>query len=50
MNLKGRVLKATVIDNWPFYEVETLDNGKIIPSSGIDVHIINVLTSKLNFS
>ena len=50
MNLNGRVLKATVVDNWPFFGIETLDNGTAIASSGVDVEIINVLKSKLNFT
>ena len=50
MNLNGRILKATAIDNWPYHEVKTLKNGTLISTSGIDVQIISILKSKLNFS
>ena len=50
MNLNGRMLKSVVINNWPFYGVKSFDNGTMLPDSGIDVNIMRVLTSKLNFT
>ena len=49
MNLKGRTLKIAVLDNWPFFGVNKTENGTLVPDSGIDVSILEVLSSKLNF-
>ena len=50
LNLNGRSLVSAVVPNWPFYGTTDLGNGTLIPESGIDVEIINVLADKLNFT
>ncbi|XP_071526279.1 glutamate receptor ionotropic, delta-1-like [Panulirus ornatus] len=49
-DFQGRQLVVTANDNWPFFKITTLDNGTVIPISGIDLSLINTLSETLNFT
>ncbi|XP_068201709.1 probable glutamate receptor [Palaemon carinicauda] len=46
----GRRLKATVIDNWPFWVLKYSDDESVEPVSGIDYNVLSTLGKKLNFT
>lgn len=47
----GRVMKSSVVDNWPFFRV-TKDkaSGEVVSDAGIDFHLLNTIAEKLNFT
>ncbi|XP_063852040.1 glutamate receptor ionotropic, delta-1-like [Scylla paramamosain] len=49
-NLHGRHLLVTTNNNWPFFRINTLRNGTVIPISGVDLQVINTLSQSLNFT
>lgn len=46
----GRHLLVTTNNNWPFFKINTLDNGTVIPISGVDLQVITTLSESLNFT
>ncbi|XP_071526285.1 glutamate receptor ionotropic, delta-2-like [Panulirus ornatus] len=49
-DFQGRQLVVTTNNNWPFFKITKLENGTVIPISGIDFSVINNLGEKLNFT
>ncbi|XP_050690664.1 glutamate receptor ionotropic, delta-1-like [Eriocheir sinensis] len=49
-DLQGRHLVVTTNNNWPFFKIITLDNGTVIPVSGVDLKVITTLSEALNFT
>ncbi|XP_042857155.1 glutamate receptor ionotropic, delta-2-like [Penaeus japonicus] len=47
----GRLMKSSVVDNWPFFRVMKDEaSGAIVPDAGIDFHVLNTIAAKLNFT
>ncbi|XP_071542916.1 glutamate receptor ionotropic, delta-2-like, partial [Panulirus ornatus] len=46
----GRQLVVSANDNWPFLGLTHLPDGRVKMDSGIDVNIINTLSTRLNFT
>ncbi|XP_068229295.1 probable glutamate receptor [Palaemon carinicauda] len=49
-NFGGRVMKSAVIDNTPFFKVNVLPDGTVMPDSGIDSKVLETLGKVLNFT
>ncbi|KAK4313226.1 hypothetical protein Pmani_015403 [Petrolisthes manimaculis] len=49
-DFQGRQLVTSAVDYWPFFELKVLENGTTIAWRGTDVHVINTLSSYLNFT
>lgn len=49
-NMYGRQLVVAANNNWPFFGIRELAGGGVTPDSGIDVNILEALSSKLNFT
>lgn len=50
-NMHGRQLVVAANNNWPFFGIRDLpEGGGVTPDSGIDVNILEALSSKLNFT
>ncbi|XP_069994897.1 probable glutamate receptor [Penaeus vannamei] len=49
-DFQGRELVVSVNNNWPFFGITRLADGRVVPDSGIDVNILNTFSQKLNFS
>ncbi|XP_071526281.1 probable glutamate receptor [Panulirus ornatus] len=49
-DFQGRQLVVSTVNHWPFFKITTLDNGTVIPISGIDLSLINTLGETLNFT
>lgn len=46
----GRQLAVAANNNWPYFAIKILQDGRRVPASGIDVEIINALAERLNFT
>ncbi|ROT83246.1 hypothetical protein C7M84_023582 [Penaeus vannamei] len=47
----GRLMKSSVVDNWPFFRVmKDKASGEIVSDAGIDFHLLNTIAAKLNFT
>ena len=46
----GRELVVAAIDNWPYFVINTLQDGQRVADSGIDVQILTTLAHRLNFT
>ncbi|XP_066955368.1 glutamate receptor-like isoform X2 [Macrobrachium rosenbergii] len=46
----GRKLKATVIENWPYWVLRYPGDGRVEPTSGIDYNVLSTLGKKFNFT
>lgn len=46
---QGQVMRVAVVDSWPWFELKTAADGSLVPDSGIDHNILNVLAAGLNF-
>lgn len=49
-NFQGRQLVTSAVDNWPFFELNSLENGTVVAVKGIDVTVISTLANYLNFT
>ncbi|XP_076045830.1 uncharacterized protein LOC143028076 [Oratosquilla oratoria] len=49
-DFSGRVLRVSVVDNWPFFKLEELPGGGVRADSGIDYNILTTLAGARNFS
>ncbi|KAK8741143.1 hypothetical protein OTU49_002519 [Cherax quadricarinatus] len=49
-NFQARQLLVSTNDNWPFFKINTLDNGTVIPIAGIDLQVITTISEALNFT
>ncbi|KAK4313239.1 hypothetical protein Pmani_015416 [Petrolisthes manimaculis] len=49
-NFHGRQLVVSSVNNWPFFELRTLENGTVAAQSGIDVSVVSTLAYYLNFT
>lgn len=49
-DFRGRQLVLTANNNWPYFVIKTLQDGRRVADSGIDVEIINSLANRLNFT
>ncbi|CAL4076629.1 unnamed protein product, partial [Meganyctiphanes norvegica] len=49
-NFQGRELILAMNNNWPFFGIKKLSNGTIVPDAGIDMHILNSLGERYNFT
>ncbi|XP_071537483.1 glutamate receptor ionotropic, delta-2-like isoform X2 [Panulirus ornatus] len=49
-NLHGRQLLVTTNNNRPFFTIKELQNGTVIPISGVDYKVISTLSETLNFT
>ncbi|XP_071526270.1 uncharacterized protein [Panulirus ornatus] len=49
-DFQGRQLVLSVNDNWPFFKIQAMENGTVIPIAGVDFNVINSLGEKLNFT
>lgn len=49
-NFQSRQLVTSAVDNWPFFELKSLENGTVVAVKGIDVTVISTLGNYLNFT
>ncbi|XP_047494037.1 glutamate receptor ionotropic, delta-2-like [Penaeus chinensis] len=49
-DLQGRELLVTANDNWPFFKLIKHENGTVVPGAGVDPTVVDVLSSKFNFT
>lgn len=49
-NMRGRELRACVVENSPYFRTKILANGTLYPGEGIDVNLLNILADKMNFT
>ncbi|KAK7073608.1 hypothetical protein SK128_017723, partial [Halocaridina rubra] len=49
-DFKGRELTVTITDNGPRWDLQYLNDGRIIPVSGIDYNFLKTVGEKLNFT
>ena len=48
-DFKGRTLSVSATNDWPFFRLKYLENGTVLPDSGIDISLLNCLSQALNF-
>lgn len=46
----GRELVVATLDNWPYFVIKTLQDGRRVADSGIDAQILSTLANHLNFT
>lgn len=46
----GRQLAVAANNDWPYFAIKILPDGRRVADSGIDVEIINALANRLNFT
>ncbi|XP_063868105.1 glutamate receptor ionotropic, delta-2-like isoform X2 [Scylla paramamosain] len=46
----GRELVVAALNNWPYFVIKTLQDGRRVADSGIDVQILTTLANYLNFT
>ncbi|XP_063865701.1 glutamate receptor ionotropic, delta-2-like [Scylla paramamosain] len=49
-NMGGRLLRAVVVENSPYFRLRKFPDGTLFPGDGIDVNLLNILANKLNFT
>ncbi|XP_071536146.1 glutamate receptor ionotropic, delta-2-like [Panulirus ornatus] len=49
-DFQGRQLVVTTLNHWPFFQMKALENGTVLPISGIDFSLLVTLSGKLNFT
>ncbi|XP_071524435.1 probable glutamate receptor [Panulirus ornatus] len=49
-DFRGRQLVAAVLNNWPFFGLRYLPDGGAVADSGLDVSVLDALSSSLNFT
>lgn len=49
-DFQGRELIVTANDNWPFFKLIKHENGTVVPGAGVDPTVVDVLSSKFNFT
>ncbi|XP_076315020.1 putative glutamate receptor isoform X2 [Tachypleus tridentatus] len=49
MNVKRRLLTVTTFNSFPFFLLDETPNGTVIPKSGMDLQLLNVIAESLNF-
>ncbi|XP_042219774.1 uncharacterized protein LOC121864682 [Homarus americanus] len=49
-DFRGRQLVVSVLNNWPFFGLRYLPDGKPLADSGLDISVLNSLSHKFNFT
>ncbi|XP_069159716.1 glutamate receptor ionotropic, delta-2-like [Procambarus clarkii] len=49
-DFQGRQLTVATVNNWPFFQLTVLADGRREPLAGIDVNVVNTLSEHLNFT
>ena len=49
-DFKGRVLTVSPTNDWPFFGLKYLENGTVLPDTGIDLTLSRCLGEALNFT